>query len=192
MAVNPNFMRFHECDESRDIRVAYNIASTGEPGPVDDTLNSVEWDTSAGSVMLDLTEMFGVGSSQPTGGSADPAARTITFAEPQHSMSKFGASGAEAAGTAAKGPNKSLKGPNHRQGNASRGAADGPANGSGKQGMMRFLPQSPAPAAAPQSAGALFAKIGSGDDQDVPPLSAEVRVSPSTLFHSAGLTASLQ
>jgi hypothetical protein len=59
------WMHFNETDESREAREAYNLQNTGEKGPEESSANMIEWDCSAGSVQIDLSDL--IDRQQPTG-----------------------------------------------------------------------------------------------------------------------------
>ena len=156
--------RAYETDEAREMREAYNISNTGDKGPFDDNIsNMVEWDSIAGSVMLDLTEMVGGGAAaaHPTGGGGD--------AQRQESRGQEGSGAAKLS----KGKSSKL--------NVFSRVADRKGRGSVEEAGGSEVSDDDSPTkefslnttSMPTSSKDLFAKSGK-DEEEVPPLTAEV------------------
>ena len=64
------WMHYNETQESREAREAYNIQNTGDKGPEESSTNKIEWDCSAGSVQIDLSDLI-ERQQQPTGSSEE-------------------------------------------------------------------------------------------------------------------------
>ena len=160
----------YETDEAREMREAYNISNTGDKGPYDDnSINMVEWDSIAGSVMLDLTEVVSGGTAaaaHPTGGGSSSG-----HVQRQESRGQEGG-----------GPAKLSKGKSSKLKAFSRhNAADRKLRGSGEEAGGSEVSDDDSPAkqfslstpSTPTNSQGLFAKSGK-EEEEVPPLTAEV------------------
>lgn len=158
----------HEMDEAREIREAYNENNTGDKGTFEDPSELVELPTAAGSVMLDLGEISsggGLGGDRP---------RRPLQQRPQ--TSSLPGRGSTIGGTNANSTKGGAKRKMRRRG--SDGAVESSKDGGSgstsvrKGGQVQFDVNGNAIATGNLSSS-LFNK--SSDEDDVPPLTAEVR-----------------
>ena len=150
------YYQYHETDECRELREGYNEMNTGEKGSFEDPAARVELPTAAGSVMLDLGQISGKGGSSGMG--MDPSLRGGTRGKPLRSSStKLGP--ADAGKTL-----KRRKGGSRRVSEESMDGEDASPTGMSK---VQF---------DVANTSSLFNK--GSDEDDVPPLTAEARPTP--------------